>query len=513
MRSISFWFLFIASNWPVAAAASALGLAFLFLGGRMWRRRRRSQTEAERAILWPLALSLFGLFVLTLVVISIGLYPQFYTQLFRSDFTNENLLAELKDAPLDPPAPAGQATGEWPQWRGPGRDGISRETGIRTDWNANPPKVVWKQPLGRGFSSIAVSHGRLYTMDRNGNQERLVCLDAESGKTLWSHAYEVNFQPIVAGEGGAPGPRATPTVFDGRVYCVGALGKFQCLEATPETTAAKVVWEHDLVAEYDLLSGLQPRLPSWGMACSPLLEGDLVIVQPGGESGSIAAFDRRTGQVRWQSQSDHSGYSSPIAAAIGGVRQIIAMTGERAVGLTSPDGQLLWSYDFQTKFHGNIATPVVLGDNVFISANYEMGCALLHLTADGRGGVTAAPAYFRSNGLMRTHHASCVARQGFLYGFDNDYLKCIDARTGDEKWHAKRAVAKGCLLYVDGRLLILTQNGQLVLADANPKEFQKQGQMQVLESESGTTWALPALADGRLYLRDGTQILCLDLRK
>jgi outer membrane protein assembly factor BamB len=283
------------------------------------------------------------------------------------------------------------------------------------------------------------------------------------------------------------------------------------LEATAETTAAKVLWEHDLVAEYDLLGGLKPRLPEWGIACSPLVEGDMVIVQPGGERGSIVAFDRRTGVPRWQALSDVSGYCSPIAATVAGVRQIIAMTGDRAVGLNPADGRLLWSYNFATGFHGNIATPIVAGDYVFISADYGMGCALLQLSPDKQGGVAAEPVYFKNNKLMRNHHASCVLREGYLYGFDSNYLKCINMRTGDDQWHAGRAVEKGTLLCAGDYLLILTQLGKLVLVEATPTEFRKKAELQVLEADSGTTWALPSLANGRLYLRDGTQIMCLDL--
>jgi outer membrane protein assembly factor BamB len=254
-------------------------------------------------------------------------------------------------------------------------------------------------------------------------------------------------------------------------------------------------------------------MPAWGIACSPLIEGDLVIVQPGGENGSIVAYDRRTGDVRWRALADLSGYSSPIAATVAGVRQIIAMTGDRSVGLSAADGRLLWSYEFATGFHGNIATPIVAGSYVFISADYGTGCAMLQLSADGKGALTAEPVYFKNNKLMRNHHSTCVLRDGVLYGFDKDFLKCVDLRTGEEKWNAARQVDKGSVLCAGDHLVVLTQNGLLVSVAATPEKFVKKGDMQVLESATGTTWTVPALADGRLYLRDGTQIVCLDLRK
>jgi outer membrane protein assembly factor BamB len=510
MGFISFWFLFAASNLEIAGIAALVGLAFLWLGLRM--RRRALRREARRRANWS-TLACFGGFLVLFVVASIAIHPRYLMHVFRADYADAQRLAELRDAPLPSSEAPEFPAGEWPQWRGPARDGVSRATSLLTDWAGKKPPILWKQPLGKGYSSIAVAHGRLYTMDRRGAEERVVCLDAATGKDIWNHAYQANFGLIQAGERNTPGPRATPTVYDGRIYTVGAVGKFLCLEATAIANAAKVLWQHDLAEEYDLLSGIQPRMPAWGIACSPLIEGELVIVQPGGESGSIVAFDRRTGEVRWRALADVSGYSSPIAATVAGVRQIIAMTGDRSVGLRAADGTLLWSYEFATGFHGNIATPIVAGNYVFISADYGTGCAMLQLSADGQGGVKAEPVYFKNNKLMRNHHSTCVLRDGFLFGFDKDFLKCVDLRTGEEKWNAARQVDKGSVVCAGDHLVVLTQNGLLVSVAATPEKFVKKGEMQVLESDTGTTWAVPALADGRLYLRDGTQIVCIDLRK
>ena len=522
MQWINVWLFVLATNAWAALLLGMLGLVLVGLGARSWVRYRRHPERSKDAVSESgskrrspsVIIPLVGMLALISVAAAIRQHPQFFLELFRTDYTDAAKLDALQNAALATPEPP-LIAGEWPQWRGPRRDGVSTETGLRVDWKEHPPTVLWKQPLGRGYSSIAVAHGRLYTMDRQGDQERLLCLDAATGETIWSHAYATDFRRVAA----IPGreqlqacPRATPTVSDGRVYTVGAVGRLLCLEATPATAEAKVLWEHDLAAEYNLLAGSSPRFRPWGIACSPLLEDDLVIVQPGGESGSIVAFDRRTGKVRWQSLDDESGYSSPIAATAAGIRQIIALTGTRVVGLRPSDGGLLWSYSFPTKMFANIATPIVAGDYVFVSAGYDMGCALLQLSAGGGGGITASPVYFKANKLMRNHHASSILHDGHLYGFDNDFLKCVDLRTGADNWHAGRAVAKGCLLYADGHLLVQTQDGLLMLVEATPNAFRKKGQMQVLE-ESGDAWALPSLADGRLYLRDGTQIVCLDLRK
>jgi outer membrane protein assembly factor BamB len=518
MQWINVLLFLLAANAWAALLLGMLGLALVALGAWSWIRSRRMGSSALDApgessgrrrrpsVIMPLV----GLLVVLAVAAAIGQHPQFFLQLFRFDYADTSKLAALQDAPLEtheqPAVP-----GEWPQWRGPHRDGRSTETGLRTDWKENLPAVLWKQPLGRGYSSIAVCRGRLYTMDRQGDQERVLCLEAATGRAIWSHAYAADYRRVAAipgRENQVAGPRATPTVFDGRVYAVGAVGKFLCLEAALDTVEAKVLWEHDLAAEFDLFSGNPPRYRQWGIACSALIEGDLVIVQPGGRNASIVAFDRRTGERRWHSLDDESGYSSPVAATVAGIRQIIALTGKRVVGLRPSDGQLLWSYDLQTLMFANIATPIVAGDYVFVSAGYEMGCALLHLTPD----ATVEPVYFKTNKLMRNHHASCVLHHGYLYGFDNDFLKCVDLRTGTEVWHAGRAVKKGCLLFADDHLFVQTEDGRLMLVEATPSAFRNKGQIRVLE-DSDDTWALPSLADGRLYLRDGTQVVCLDLRK
>lgn len=509
MQLINTWLFALACEPWTALALAAVGLALVVLGVRGWLRGRRGSGPRRRG--WPAFMAAVGMLLNAAVGGAIWQYPQFFLEIFYTDYTDTAKLDALQRAALDAPERPDGLPGEWPQWRGPRRDGISTETGLRTDWQKKPPTVLWKQPIGRGYSSVAIADERLYTMDRQGDQERVVCFDAPTGKLLWAHPYPADFGRIAAGERSPPGPRATPTIADGRIYTVGALGKLLCLDAGA-ATEARVLWEHDLAAEYNLFAGSSPRFRSWGMACSVLIEGDLAVVQPGGEGGSIVAFDRRTGQVRWQSLDDESGYSSPVAATAAGIRQIVALTGQRLVGLRPDTGELIWSYSFPTKMFCNIATPIVAGDYVFVSANYDMGCALVQLTADGRGGISAAPVYFKANKLLRNHHASSVLCHGCLYGFDNDFLKCVDLRAGAEKWHAQRAVEKGCLLYADGHLIVQTQNGLLVLVEATPTAFRKKGQLQVLE-EGGDAWALPALAGGRLYLRDGVQIVCLDMRK
>ncbi len=200
-----------------------------------------------------------------------------------ADEENAAQLEKLKSAPLES-AREPVTAGDWPQWRGPRRDGISDETGLLTDWKSTPPQLVWKRPLGGGYSSIAVSGGRLYTMDKKENEERVLCLDAATGKEIWVHQYPANYGGLSYGGG----PRATPTVNDGRVYTVGAAGMMLCLDEKPSDGTPRVLWQHDLMSEFGA------HRPNWGVACSPLIDGELVCVQPGGEKGSVVAFDRRT---------------------------------------------------------------------------------------------------------------------------------------------------------------------------------------------------------------------------
>jgi outer membrane protein assembly factor BamB len=254
-------------------------------------------------------------------------------------------------------------------------------------------------------------------------------------------------------------------------------------------------------------------VPGWGIACSPLIEGNLVIVQPGGKKGSVVAFDRLTGKLAWTALDDPNGYSSPVAATIAGVRQIVCVTGRAAAGLKADDGAKLWYYPWPTDYDANIATPIVAGDYVFISSGYSHGCALLHIRSfDGQLKPTAV--YVKSNKLMRNQHNTSIFKDGYIYGIDESgALRCIDLRTGDMKWESKDRV-KGCPILADGRLIILTEEGNVDIVEATPKGYKRTAQVKnLLHSGATPCWVLPALSDGRLYFRDSDQVFCIDLKK
>lgn len=389
---------------------------------------------------------------------------------------------------------------EWPQWRGPLRDGRASSP-FRTNWNDQPPKEVWRHPIGGGYSSLAYANGKLYTQDRQPKEERVLCLDPQTGKELWVHRYPVDYQTTNYYEG----PRATPTIHEGRIYTVGATGQFLCLaEPSAAGQPPQLLWQHDLLKEF------AAPLPEWGIASSPLIEGNLVIVQPGGKQGSVAAFDKVTGKLAWAQGSDPNGYSSPVAVDLGGRRQIVAFTGSRMVGLDPAGGQELWSYPWSTSFNANIATPIVVENFVFLSSGYNAGCALLEIAGSG-GSWTAKPVYVHKNRLMRNHHSSCVLVDGNLYGYDcgPNLITCVDLRKGEKRW-AAREFSKGCVLYASGHLILLTEDGELGLMEAKPEAGKVLGRLRVFDEPK--VWALPTLVEGRLYLRSNKEVVCLDVR-
>jgi outer membrane protein assembly factor BamB len=445
-----------------------------------------------------------GLLALAVLVPTLAIsgwlaFEYFFPNLFDRERVDAGELDRLKSADLSRKV---EASADWPQFRGAGRDGFAPAGPMRFDWGRSPPKVKWSVPLGGGYSSFAVVGNTAYTMDRTANNERIVALDTESGKTEWIHEYAADYSVMKMGYG--EGPRATPTVHDGRLYAVGATGKLLCLElpSKPEDKP-KPLWEKELVSEFNA------SIAEWGMACSPLIEGDLVIVLPGGRKGSVAAFDRVSGGLKWATGKEPNGYSSPVAATLGGIRQIVSVMGTSILGVRASDGELLWKHPFETSYKANIAMPVIVGDYVFVSSGYNKGCVCLHVT-----GKDADVVYFKPKKLMRTHHSTCVHKDGFLYGFDEDKLKCVNLREGTEveDWpdeSSHKDLAKGSLILVSDHLIGLTQTGTLFCAKADPKEWTLTGMIKgVLKGSQ--CWALPVAVNGRIYLRDGEKAVCLE---
>lgn len=404
------------------------------------------------------------------------------------------------------------ANTDWWQFRGPNRDGIATADGFNTDWAAKPPKQLWSAPCGGGYSSCAVVGAVVYTQDRQGANERVLALDAETGKPRWVFEYPADYTGLTLGY--TDGPRATPTVVDDKLYAVGAVGHFVCLKLpTKADEQPSMLWDHDLRAEF------RATLPQWGYACSPLIEGDLVIVQPAGRDGAVAAFDRTTGDRRWAVSKTTNGYSSPVAATLGGVRQVVAVTGDAVLGIRVPDGKLMWEHPWTTQQGVNAAMPIVIGEFVFVSSDYGKGCVLLRVTSSGENTTSARPVYFKPGGRgFKSWHSSAVHRDNFLYGFDSQEFRCFDLKEQSlvEGWAAKDAgnsrIDKGTVTLVGDKLLIQSQTGSLYLADADPTEFKFRGKLPGVLSGS-QCWATPTVVGGRIFTRDGEKVVCLDARK
>jgi outer membrane protein assembly factor BamB len=440
--------------------------------------------------------------------LGVGVYVASQSAWVRSwwarDVENTAEMGKLADKQLLV-QPTADPTAGWFQWRGPTRDGRAPAGAFRTDWSINPPKLLWSTPCGGGYSSCAVVNGRLYTQDRQDPQERIICLDAETGRLLWEYSYPADYSGTDRTY--AIGPRATPTVQGDQLVAVGAAGKLLCLKLDGNNPPT-LLWEHDLLAEFDA------RIPRWGVACSPLIEGDLVIVQTGGKRGSVVAFDKTSGQLRWSAGTNPSGYSSPVAATIGPHRMILALTGDALLAIRASDGQVTDSYEWTTQYQGNVATPLVVDDYVFISAAYRQGCALLRMEPQAAG-VKFVQVYARRRPPgLQNHHASSVFKDRHLYGFDGDsvaFLKCVNFETGKDVWDAERAVTKGSIVLADRYLLIQTERGELCLVEAKPEEFTLVAKTPRLLS-GNNNWATPTLLDGRVYLRDEEKVVCYDLR-
>ena len=443
------------------------------------------------------------------VVLGIGGYAAWRSPWVRSWFARDSEdPAELDRAakaalPNDePPDPAGGS----PQWRGASRKGVAPAGTFRTDWDKTPPKELWRVPVGGGYGSCSVVGGKLYVQDKQGDTERVVCLDAETGKTVWEYAYDAP----QAGKDStyAIGPRATPTVQGSWVFTVGGSGKLLALETAG--TAVKVRWEHDLLSEFGA------PLPQWGVACSPLVLGDLVIVQPGGKDAAVVAFDKTSGEVRWKSGSNGPGYSSPVAAPIGGQETVFAFMGDALLAVRPTDGKVTGSFKWATEFSGNIATPLVVDEYVFISSAYGAGCALLRAEKTGDE-VQLVKVYERRRNGFQNHHATSVYKDKHLFGIDGTQgsggLKCVEFITGKEvpDWNGRETDQASVILAGDYLILQIARKGDVWLVEANPKEFNLLAKVPKVLS-GNNNWATPTLVDGRIYLRDEKQVVCLDVK-
>jgi outer membrane protein assembly factor BamB len=389
---------------------------------------------------------------------------------------------------------------DWPCWRGLRQDGASREAGLLTEWPKDGPRQLWKIPLSGGFSSVVVADGRLFAVTKEKNEEVVLCLDAATGKELWSYRYDCDYAVHRSFTGGgAPkartGPRATPVVDGDRVFTLGATGTLLCLNVHD----GKPVWRQDL------LKLASTKCPTQGYCGSPVVVGDQLYLSLGGQKGNcIAALNKMDGHVIWQALDDPLGHASPVWVQSGSLPQMIFFTGAGAVGVDPQDGKLLWRYPWKTSFNLHIATPIVSDGKVFISSNYGTGGAVFRLS----GG--SEPETVWKSKSMQNHFSTSVLHDGYLYGFSEARLRCVDFQTGDVKWD-KGGLGKGSLVLADGNLIVLGEHGELVLVKASPANYKQVSRCQVFDS--GTlTWTVPTLSGGRLYVRSENALVAFDVR-
>lgn len=379
---------------------------------------------------------------------------------------------------------AGAACGEdWPGWRGPDANGISKEKGWSPAALAGA-KATWRVNVGEGYSSVAVKGGRLYTMGNVNGQDIVYCLDAQSGREAWRHAY-------ACGKGSYPGPRATPLVDGDALYTLSREGHVFCLDAK----TGKVRWQREVSADPGA------KVPTWGFAGSPRLAGSLLLLNAG-KSG--LALNKADGSVAWQSGGGPGAYASAVVFN-DGARECAAIFGQKAIyGVQLKDGKVLWSYPWETSYDVHAADPVVNGSEVFIASGYGTGCALLRIE-----GSEAKPVW--RNELMRAHFSSVVVMDGHIYGVDGNAgggsLRCIEWKTGKERW--AKDLGFGSLMAADGKLIVLTEKGRLIVAEAAPAGYRELAQCDVaVPPAKGKWWNMPVLSNGAVYCRnsDGTLV-------
>lgn len=380
-----------------------------------------------------------------------------------------------------------------PQFFGANRDGVVTGSKLARDWKTIAPKELWRQPIGASWSAFAVVKGRAYTQEQRGEDELVTCYDLFTGKLIWAHADKAHFYQWQGGDG----PRATPTVLDGRVYTYGATGLLNCLDAVTGTS----VWQRAVLAENKLAN------IEWGISASPLIVDDKVIVTGGNPKGPVLfAYQRDTGASLWKAGDDQACYSSPLLATLAGRRIILSSNARALTGYDPATGAVVLEHVWGGDKWPKASQPVVVGaDRVFISAGYGMGCQLLQIKAEADGKLSATEVW--SSLKMKTQFNSAALREGHLYGLDDGRLACLDLVTGERLWKEGR-FASGQSLIVDDLVIIQNESGPVHLAAAKPDGFQELGRIEALSSK---TWSHPVLAGRYLLVRNDREAVCYEL--
>jgi outer membrane protein assembly factor BamB len=395
---------------------------------------------------------------------------------------------------------------EWPRWRGPRGDGTWLGPVLPEKWPSSGLRRLWRQAVGGGYAGVVVAAGRVYTMDHQtepGEVERVLCFEAVTGRLLWSDTYAVRYDKLDYGSG----PRAAPTVFDGRVYTLGALGHVRCLDAT----TGRVLWTKDMVAAE------RARVPTWGFAASPLIVDDLVVVHTGAEpDGSLIAFDRRSGAKRWQSLPDPAGYATPILIEHRGRRQLVQWTPEHVRSVDPLTGRPFWAVPYKVTYGVAIATPIFQEGIVFVTGYWE-GSKAIRLGEQPADATLA----WEDNRALRGLMSQPLYRRGHVYTIDKQFgLTCIELRTGRKLWDdGNRMTPKGrnpqasmVWLGTTERVIVLNSDGDLILARFTPDGYREDSRTTIIRpTAKNAVWAHPAYAGSRVFARNDEEIVCYSL--
>jgi len=405
---------------------------------------------------------------------------------------------------------------DWPQWLGPKRDSVWRETGIVETFPPGGPPVRWRAEVGPGYSGPIVAHGRVYVTDRpERGQERVLCFDEADGRPLWRHAYDCAYNIAYPA-----GPRVAPLVSGGKVYTLGAEGNLCCLNATN----GNLIWAKDFKTEFNI------KAPMWGFAGHPLLDGNKLICLVGGAGTTTVAFDKDTGKELWRALSAaEPGYSSPVIIQAGGKRQLILWHPEAVNSLDPETGRVFWSVPFESKTGLSVATPRVLGDLLFVTAFYN-GSLMLKLDPDK---PAATPLWRTQKASERdTTHLNAILCTPFL---EDDYiygvcsygqLRCLDTRTGERVWETFQATTDGkpvrwanAFIVKNGdRFLLFNEKGDLIIARLSPKGYEEISRAHLLEPTNRdcgrlVVWSHPAFANRKFFARNDKELICVDLAR
>lgn len=392
------------------------------------------------------------------------------------------------------------AEGDWPQWRGPNRDDISTEKGLLKEWPASGPALAWKASgLGSGFSGVTLSGTRIFTMGDKEDGAYLLALNRADGKPLWSTKVG---KPGAPGWGGFAGPRMSPTVDGDNVVAVGQYGEVLCVNVSD----GKEIWRKHMVED------LGGTLMEWGFSESPVIDGDHVVLTPGGAQGTVATLNRKTGEVLWRSVDwkDNAHYSSIIIATLCGVRQYVQLTEKSVAGLAPKDGKILWKAP-RKGATAVIPTPIAADDHVYVTSGYGIGCHLFKITKDGNE-FKAEQVY--ANKVMVNHHGGVVKVGDHLYGHsEGKGWTCQNFKTGEAVWQDKEKLKKGAVTFADGMLYCREEDsGTIALVEATASGYSEKGRFKQPERAKEKSWPHPVIAGGKLYIRDQDRLFCFDIK-